>query len=288
MTFAALVKSRLKTLGYEQKDLARAARVTESYVSQLLTRRKAPPARDRTDIYSKMESFLDLGHGELGRLAEIEHTEEIKRRLGQASEPLFQDFRDLVLRKCAKDKQEAVRAIFERQPFGTLERLVAQTLLDVVQGIARQEMDSNDWIRLAARLGGMSHVEMRVVVLEFLDTNVFQVSNENCVAFLNPVVESWDIDFDGFRLDIVLNGRLVTHPHRIFQFVEVDLEESSREDQGLTDFLNDIQLRGDATEEEIKLLRLQKTGRRQPTKLYYYRALQNLRDPLHFQEPVRP
>jgi len=284
LNFAGLVKSRLKALGYEQKDLARAARVTESYISQLLTRRKAPPARDRTDIYSKMESFLDLGHGELGRLAEIEHNEEIKRRLGQASEPLFQEFRDLVLRKCAKGKQEEVRAIFERHPFGTLERMVAQKLLDVVQGVARQEMDSNDWIRLAARLGGMSHVEMRVVVLEFLDTNVFQVSNENCVAFLNPVVESWDVDFDSFRLDIILNTRLVPHPHRVFQFVEVDLEGSSMEDQGLTDFLNDSQLRGDATEEEINLLRRQKTGRRQPTKLYYYRALQNLRDPLHFQD----
>ena len=74
MNFASLVKSRLKTLGYVQKDLARAARVTESYVSQLLSRRKAPPDGDRTDIYGKMEAFLGLGHGELGRLAEIDRT----------------------------------------------------------------------------------------------------------------------------------------------------------------------------------------------------------------------
>jgi len=285
LTFAALVRSRLKTLGLEQKDLARAATVTESYVSQLLTRRKAPPGRDRTDIYGKMEGFLKLDHGELGRLAEIERTEEIKRKLGHAPEPLFQEFRDLVLRKCAEGTREEVRAVFEPQPFGMLERLVAQKLLDVVQHIARQELESENWIRLAARVGGRSHEEMRVIVLEFLDTNVFQVSNENCVAFLDPLVESWDIDLDVFRLDIMLNRRLVVNPHRTFVFIESQSEDTPDEGPGLAEFLNDRRLSGDATEAEIRLLRLQRIGGRRPTKLYYYRALQNLRDPLNFLEP---
>ena len=72
MNFSALVRSRLATLGCGQKDLARAAEVTDSYISQLLTRKKPPPARDRTDIYAKMEVFLRLEPGELGRLAEAE------------------------------------------------------------------------------------------------------------------------------------------------------------------------------------------------------------------------
>jgi transcriptional regulator with XRE-family HTH domain len=278
------VKSRLKSLGYEQKDLAREARVTESYVSQLLTRRKAPPGRDRTDIYGKMEAFLGLEHGELGRLAEIERTEEIKRKLGRAPEPMFEEFRDLVLRKCAPGRREEVRPVFELQPFGTLERLVAQKLLDVVQSTARQELDSDNWIRLAARVGGRSHEEMRVLVLEFLDTDVFQVSNENCVAFLDPLVESWDIDLDSFRLDIVLNRQLVADPHRTFLFIESEPGEGSDEESGLEGFLSDGQLSGNVTEEEIRILRRQRFGGRRPTKLYYYRALQNLRDPLHFGE----
>ncbi len=285
MTFATLVKSRLKTLGYEQKDLARVAQVTESYVSQLLTRRKAPPGRDRTDIYGKMETFLRLEHGELGRLAEIERTEEIKRKLGHSPEPMFQEFRDLVLRKCAAGRREEVRPVFELQPFGALERLVAQKLLEVVQGVARQELDSENWIRLAARVGGRSREEMRVLVLEFLDTNAFQVSRENCVAFLDPLVESWDIDLDSFRLDIVLNRRLVADPHRTFLFIESDPGEGSNEQRGLEGFLSDERLSGDATEEEIRILRRQRFGGRRPTKLYYYRALQNLRDPLHFGDP---
>ena len=45
MDVVLLIRQRLEELGLEQKDLARAAHVTESYISQLLTRRKAPPAR---------------------------------------------------------------------------------------------------------------------------------------------------------------------------------------------------------------------------------------------------
>jgi len=283
--FAALVRSRLAALGYGQKDLARAAQVTDSYISQLLTRRKAPPARDRTDIYARMEAFLQLEPGELGRLAETDRAEEIRRRLGRAPEPLFQEFRDLVLRKCAPRKRDEVRAVFERQPFGTLERLVTQTILAVVQRIARQELDSESWIRLAARVGGRSREEMRVIVLEFLDTDVFHVSNENCAAFIDPLLESWDVDLDSFRLDILLNRSLVVDAHRTFTFAESAPDGGSGEEPGLAEFLGDPQLSGDVTPDEIRLLRQQRVGAKRPNKLYYYRALQNLRDPLHFREP---
>jgi len=44
-----VIKQRLEELGLEQRDLAAAAEVTESYISQVLTRKKLPPAPDRTD-----------------------------------------------------------------------------------------------------------------------------------------------------------------------------------------------------------------------------------------------
>jgi hypothetical protein len=44
-------------------------------------------------------------------------------------------------------------------------------------------------------------------------------------------------------------------------------------------------LRGDATAEEIEFLRKLTFTRNRPTPLYYYRELQNLRDPLHFRRP---
>jgi hypothetical protein len=274
-----------------QKDLATAAQVTESYVSQLLTRRKAPPAPDRTDLYGRLEAFLHLEPGELGRLAEIERAEEIKRKLGRPPEPLLQEFRDLVLRKCVPEKREDVREVFEAQPFGTLERLVTQTLLEVAQRSARQGLDRESWNRLAAPVGGRSHEEMRVIVLEFLDRDVFQVTGENCAAFIDPLVESWDVDLTDFRLDIMLNPNLVADPHRRFTFIESRPDGDSGEEPGLAALLTDPLLGADVTEEELRLLRLlrhQRPSGRRPNKLYYYRALQNLRDPLHFDKEPPP
>ena len=284
MDFATLVRSRLAELGCAQKDLAQAAQVADSYISQLLTRKRPPPAPDRTDIYPKMEAFLRLERGALGRLAGIERTEELKHRLGQTPEPLFRGFRDLILAKCVAQKRDEVRGVFERHPFGTLERLITQKLLDVVQRIARQELDSENWIRLAARVGSRTHEEMRVMVLEFLDTDIFHVSRENCVAFMDPLVESWDIDLDSLRIDITLNRRLVVDPQRRFEFVETEPLDDSDEPSGFAEFLDDTRLSGDITEAETRLLRLCRFNGRRPTKLYYHRALQNLRDPLHFRE----
>ena len=49
MDVSLLIRHRLNELELDQKDLAAAAQVTESYISQLLTRKKAPPAPGRTD-----------------------------------------------------------------------------------------------------------------------------------------------------------------------------------------------------------------------------------------------
>jgi transcriptional regulator with XRE-family HTH domain len=284
LDFVTLVRSRLATVGCAQKDLAQAAQVADSYISQLLTRKRPPPAPDRTDIYPKMEAFLRLEPGALARLAGIERTEALEHRLGQTPEPLFHGFRDLILGKCVAQMRDEVRAVFERHPFGTLERLITQTLLDVVQRIARQELDSENWIRLAARVGSRTHEEMRVLVLEFLDTDIFHVSRENCVAFMDPLVESWDIDLDSLRVDITLNRRLVVDPQRRFEFVETEPLDGSDEPSGFAEFLDDTRLSGDITEAETRLLRLCRFNGKRPTKLYYHRALQNLRDPLHFRE----
>ncbi len=284
MDFVTLVRSRLATLGCAQKELAQAAQVADSYISQLLSHKRPPPAPDRTDIYPKMEAFLRLEPGALGRLARIERAEELKQRLGPTPEPLFQGFRELILGKCVAARRDEVRVVFERHPFGTLERLITQKLLEIVQRIARQELDSENWIRLAAQVGRRTHEEMRVMVLEFLDTDIFHVSRENCVAFMDPLVESWDIDLDGLRIDIRLNGQLVTDPQRRFEFLETGPLDDSDEPSGFAEFLDDKRLSGDITAAETRLLRLCRFNGKRPTKLYYHRALQNLRDPLHFRE----
>ena len=282
MDVAFVIRQRLAALGCEQRDLARAAAVTESYISQLLTRKKAPPAPNRTDIYDKMETFLHLPRGELVKLADLQRQEELQGKLGEPPAPLFQDMRALILRKCPREKEPYIRTIFSKQPFGELERLVTQKLLDVVKNIAREELASETWLRIIARLGDRSYEQMRVIVLEFLDADIFNVSGEHCVAFLDPLLESWDIDLATFGMEIVLNRRLVPEHLKKFAFLERAPEDPGDQEPGLEAFLEDTSLSGDATEEELDFLKKLRFKGKRPTPLYYYRELKNRRDPLHF------
>jgi transcriptional regulator with XRE-family HTH domain len=282
MDVSLVIRQRLEEFGLDQRELAQAAEVTESYISQLLTRRKAPPAPSRTDIYDKMDKFLKLPTGELARLAAVQRTEGLKRELGEEPAPLFHAVRELILRKCLPNKEAHLRAIFEKQPFGELERLVTKQLLDVVKGVATEELENEYWLRMVAELGGRSYEEMRVIVLEFLDTDIFHLSRENCVAFLDPLIESWDIDLATFALDIVLNPRVVSGHVRRFEFIERESGEVFVEEPGLREFLENPALSGTATEEEVSFLKRLRFRGKRPTPLFYYRELQNLRDPLHF------
>jgi transcriptional regulator with XRE-family HTH domain len=276
-----VIKRRLEELGLEQRQLAAAAEVTESYISQLLTRKKLPPASGRTDIYDKMGKFLKLPGGELSKLADHERKEELKRTLLDAPPPLFKEVRELVLRKCAPDKEKQFRVMFEKHPFGEVERLVTQKLLGVAKRVAKEELESENWVHQVARLTGRSYEEMRVSILEFLDTDALNLSVENCVTFLDPLIESWDFDLATFGMEIVLNGRLAPGDPKKYEFVEREPGQLE-EERGLKEFLRDASLSGGATEEEIEFLKRLRIKGKRPTALYYYRELQNLRDPLNF------
>jgi transcriptional regulator with XRE-family HTH domain len=289
MDVPLVIRRRLSELRLEQKDLAAAAQVTESYISQLLARKKSPPAPNRTDIYDKMGRFLRLPVGELSKLADLQRQEDLKKRVADPPKPLFEDFRELILRKCEPVKRKRIREVFKKEPFGEVERLVTQKLLDVAKRVAREELGSENWVRLVARLTQRSYEQMRVMILEFLDTDVFHVSVENCVSFLDPLIERWDIDLDTFGMEIVLSRRLTLERLKRFEFVEKEPEAAFPVEPGLEEFLRDSALSGDATQHEIRFLKSLKFGDRRPTPLYYYRELQNLRDPLHFRasQPAR-
>jgi transcriptional regulator with XRE-family HTH domain len=277
-----LIRKRLEELNLEQRDLADAAEVTESYISQLLSGKKLPPSPERTDIYKKMSKLLKLPSDKLAGLAEHQRAAKLNRVSGKTPAPLLMEVRELVLRKCAHDQKSQIRDIFERQPLGELERLVTQRLLDVVKGIATEELENENWLRLVARLTHRSYQQVRVMVLEFLDSDVFSLSAENCVSFLDPLVESWSIDLGTFGMDIVLNRRLTLAPTRRYEFVEKEPERGPEQEPGLKEFLRSASLSRGATEEELEFLKKLRFKGRRPTALYYYRELQNLRDPLHF------
>jgi len=278
-----LIQQKLAELGLEQRDLADAAEVTESYISQLLSRKKMPPASDRTDIYDKLGRFLNLPAGKLAGLADVQRKQELKKKIESPPVPLFSEVRELLLEKCKRDKRRQVRAIVEREPFGELERLITQKILDVVKAVAREELKRENWLRIVARESGRSYKQMRVAVLEFLDADVFNITPESCIAFLDPLIVSWDVDLASFGLEIDLNRRIAPVHLRKFEFVEREAGEPSDREPGLREFLKDRSLSADATPEEVAFLkRLRSQNGRRPTALYYYRELQNLRDPLHF------
>jgi len=282
-----LIRHRLKELGLEQKDLAAAAQVTESYISQLLARKKAPPAPGRTDIYEKIGRALKLPRGALSKLADLQRKEELKKRVAEPPRPLFQECRELVLRKCEPARQKEVRRIFEQGPFGELERLVTQKLLDVAQGVAKEELESEEWLRLMAQASAHSYEQMRVALLEFLDTDVFNISVENCASFLDPMIASWDIDLKSFGMEVILNRRFAADARKRFEFAELQPPQPVVIEPGLAQFLQDASLSGDATEDEVAFLKALKLGGKKPSPIYYYRELQNLRDPLHFPSPAQ-
>ncbi|PYS36942.1 MAG: XRE family transcriptional regulator [Acidobacteria bacterium] len=286
MDVSHLIEQKLTDLGLDQRDLANAAEVTESYISQLLSRKKAPPAPDRTDIYDKLGRVLKLPPGKLAGLADLQRKQELKKKIESPPMPLFTEVRQLLINKCRRAKQRQILAIFEKEPFGELERLITQKLVDVVKAFVREELGRENRLRAVAQESGRTYKQMRVSVLDFLDADVFNITPESCVAFLDPMIVSWDIDLASFGLDIVLNRRIAPANVKRFEYVEKQAG-SVKEEPGLRKFLNDRSLHGDVTPEEVEFLRhlYFKHGRR-PTALYYYRELQNFRDPLHFQKEM--
>ena len=283
MDVCSVIRARLRELGLEQKDLAAAAEVTESYISQLLNRKKLPPAPDRTDIYEKMGRFLQLSKGELAKLARAQRLDELRRGYEEPQGALLKETRELILQKCAPARRQQIRAIFERQAFGELERLITQALLDVVSRAARSELDNEAWLQQVAQLSNKSYSQMRVIILEFLDTDIFNISNKDCISFLEPLISGWDIDLATFDMEIRLNERLVPGKPKKFAFVETELDRPGDDEPGFIAFMQDMALSGDVSDEEVEFLKQLRFKGKRPGLLYYYRALQNLRDPLHFQ-----
>src|SRR5881409_2094190 len=105
MDISQLVQQKLNELGLEQRDLADAVEVTESYISQLLNRKKMPPAPDRTDIYDRLGRFLKLPAGKLAGLADLQRKQELKKKIQSPPAPLFREVRELLLEKCKRERR---------------------------------------------------------------------------------------------------------------------------------------------------------------------------------------
>src|SRR5438046_8827030 len=115
--------------------------------------------------------------------------------------------------------------------------MITQTLLEVVKVFVREELGREKSLRTVARESNRSYKQMRVAVLEFLDADVFNITPDSCIAFLNPLIVSWDIDLASFGLEIVLNRRIAPAHLRKFEFVEREAGDPSDREPGLREFL---------------------------------------------------
>ncbi|HUP45591.1 MAG TPA: helix-turn-helix transcriptional regulator [Thermoanaerobaculia bacterium] len=278
MDFVAFVRQRLEELAIGQRDLAAAADVTESYISQLLSRRKLPPLPNRTDLYDKMSGFLGVPRAELARLAALQHHQALDRTWRAEPAPLFGPMRELVLRKCRPATREAMRAVFEQQPFGNVERLVTRTLIESIRQEASDHARDEKWLQAISADSGPSYRKMRVRLIDLLDSDP-SASMGDFSYFIGPLIRFWDFD----ELQFLLTVQLTTGSTREFRFQEITKDVRPADTAGLRVFLRDATLSGGAAADEIKFLRsIRFAGNEHPTALFYYRTLQNLRDPLNF------
>ena len=281
MDFAFIVRQRLEELDLDQRELANAAEVTESYISQLLGRKKLPPLPNRTDLYDKMSRALGLPREELARLAAVEHHRALAEKLQVTAPVQCGPMRDLILRKCRPARLRRMRAIFEGEPFGEIEKIITRVLITIVRDEARAHARDETWLRGIASRGRDSYRQMRVRMIDLLDSDP-RASLGDFSLFVDPLVDWWDFDVDDFTLVVELASGTV----RKFAFREETADSSHGEEPGLRKFLRDSTLSSGATAEEIDFLRrIQFFGRGRPTALFYYRTLQSLRDPLHFAPP---
>ena len=88
-----------------------------------------------------MRKLLKLPAGGSAKRANLEHLEELKRKLASPPKALYGEVRELLLRKCQADELKPLQAIFAQHPSGEIERLVTQKLLDLVKAVARQQME---------------------------------------------------------------------------------------------------------------------------------------------------
>jgi len=275
MDFAFVVRQRLEELRLDQRDLAGASEVTESYISQLLGRKKLPPLPNRTDIYDKMSGLLRIPREELARLAALQHHDAVDRTWKATPEPRFGPMRELILAKCRTARLGTMRAIFEKDAFGALEQLITRTLIETIRDEARAHARDESWLRSLASKAVQSYRTMRVELIDLLDSDPFG-SIGDFTPFIDPLIQSWVFDLDHFTLTVGLTSGAT----RRFEFREERREKIS-DNAGLRAFLRDTKLSAGITPEELSIIRSIRLPRR-ATAIFYYRILQNLRDPLNF------
>ncbi|HJT21961.1 MAG TPA: hypothetical protein VJ746_15895 [Nitrospira sp.] len=85
MDVALFIKNRLKQLRLGKRDLARATRMAELYISDLLAPNGLHRVTNRTDMHDQLERILKLPQGQLDTLVGLQRCEQAKKWGEQSS-----------------------------------------------------------------------------------------------------------------------------------------------------------------------------------------------------------
>jgi hypothetical protein len=201
---AQLVRRRLKELKRTPRELAEAVQVSEEYVGDLLAGRRVPPAPGRTDVYDRMTKFLRLHRNDLPTCAKVE-----REAIGTKRTRPDPKVRALLLGLCEPNMAKKLDRRFTKrdQETATLDRLIAQRLLEVAQGFVRRQLDDEVGIRVAANREGVTYLQMRMRLLEFLDATVESLSVTDHDIFIRPRIGFWEINLETQAMRIVLRSQ---------------------------------------------------------------------------------
>ena len=87
MDLALFARNRLKQLRLRPRNLARATRMTESYIVRLPKPNSGQTAAKRTDVHDQLERVLKLPQGHLAKLAPLSNEEPVPAPLRDGSSP---------------------------------------------------------------------------------------------------------------------------------------------------------------------------------------------------------
>jgi helix-turn-helix protein len=197
-----LMRRRLRELNRTPRELAAAVQVSETYIADLLTGRRRPPAPGRTDVYDRMTKFLRLHRNDLPTCARAE-----RESLGARRRRLHPTVRRALLELCEPAKARALARRLPRASGAALEQLIAGRLLEVAQGFVRRQLDDEVGIRVAATREGCDYLDVRMRLLEFLDATSDALTLELYEDFVRPRVASWDLDLATHAMRIVLRSQ---------------------------------------------------------------------------------
>lgn len=207
MTVRKLLAERLEETKQSSDELAGAIEVPDRYVKDLMAGRRRAPLPARTDVYEKMTRFLKLGRMDLVECAVAERAEAGTDKGVPAAE-----VQDQMLELCEAETAGKLRRRARNDQAELVDLLTR--VLDVAQGSACRSLTDQIPLRIAASRTGESYPEVRMRVLEFLDSTPATLTLENLIHFVRPLIEGWDVDLESGVLKVVLRAASSTERHQ--------------------------------------------------------------------------